>query len=225
MSAVIRGEGLAWSRPGGQVVLEDASLQIQRGELVCISGPSGTGKSVLGSLLLRLRPISTGRVWWGEVEVTSRNPASIQPLRAQYQGLLQQTAAVLPPFLTVGDALRETLSAVAGLRGREAADRLAEVTRLLGMGDLLHRGPRYLSGGEQRKAGVARLLLTAPSFAFVDEPDAGLDPVSQHDVMGELRRAVDRTGMGMLVVTHNAMLSERYADRRLLLSEGALRAA
>ncbi|HCP44986.1 MAG TPA: hypothetical protein DIU15_03040 [Deltaproteobacteria bacterium] len=62
-------------------------------------------------------------------------------------------------------------------------------------------------------------------FAFVDEPDAGLDPVSQHEVIGELRQAVERTGVAMLLVTHSAVLAEHYADRRILLREGQLHAA
>ncbi len=231
MSPVVRGEALSWTRPArgsspALVVLKDAEVSIQPGELVAVSGPSGIGKSVLGSLLLRLRHVpQPGQVYWGEQAVGQLAARELTPLRARYQGLLQQTSAVLPPFCTLEESLRETLKHVCGIRGAEALDRIRPVTDLLGITALLHRRPRFLSGGEQRKSGVARLLLTDPRFAFVDEPDSGLDPVSQHDVLGELRAAVDLTGMGMLVVTHNAMLANRYADRRLLMKDGRLHAA
>ena len=229
-AAVLRAEGLAWTRPArsgeaARVVLQDASLAIQPGEMVAVSGPSGVGKSVLGSLVLRLREVpAPGRVLWGDRDVTALGARALTPLRARHQGLLQQTAAILPPFCSVEESLLETLRHVC--RDRSAARaRVREVAELLGIAALLGRRPRFLSGGEQRKAGVARLLLTNPAFAFVDEPDSGLDPVSQHEVLGELRKAVDRSGMGMLVVTHNALLARRYADRRLILQEGRLHAS
>jgi ABC-type glutathione transport system ATPase component len=228
---VVRATELHWTRPaaeGGEAthVLRGADLSIEAGEMVTISGPSGTGKSVLGSLVLRLRPLEgPGRVWWGDREVTALPARQLHPLRARFQGLLQQGTAILPPFSTVRSALRETLSEVRGIRGADAKQRIDEVGRLLGISGLLDRRPRYLSGGEKRKSSIARLLLAEPAFAFVDEPDSGLDPVSQHEVMGELRRVLDRTGMGMLVVTHNARLADTYADRRLVLREGVLHAA
>jgi len=231
MSAVVRGESLHWTRPAAEGgaethVLRGADLEVHAGEMVTIAGPSGTGKSVLGSLMLRLRPVDEpGRVFWGDQEVTSLPARQLHPLRARFQGLLQQGTAILPPFSTVRSALAETLREVRGIRGTDAAARIDDVAGLLGIAGLLDRRPRYLSGGEKRKSSIARLLLAEPAFAFVDEPDSGLDPVSQHEVMGELRKVLDRTGMGMLVVTHNARLADRYADRRLSLREGVLHAA
>ncbi|MBN93774.1 MAG: hypothetical protein CL928_06820 [Deltaproteobacteria bacterium] len=212
----------------GRSVLEGIDVAIHPGEMVAISGPSGVGKSVLGSLMLRLRSVPPpGRVFWGEQEVTNLSARELQPLRVRYQGLLQQTGAILPPFLTVRQALTETVCQVCvpGAGVAEARDRVEHVADLLGIQKILDRYPRFLSGGEQRKSGVARLLLADPVFAFVDEPDAGLDPVSQHEVIGELRQAVERTGVAMLLVTHSAVLAEHYADRRILLREGQLHAA
>ncbi len=227
---VVRSRGLKWQRPAGvdgspgRMVLQGIDLDIAPQEVVAISGSSGVGKSVLGSLILRLRPVEHGgQVWWGEDEITGLSVLGLQGLRTRFQGLLQHTEAILPPFLTVGEALHESVRHVGRTNGARSEE-VRDVAELLGISALLDRYPRYLSGGEQRKSGVARILLAHPRFAFVDEPDAGLDPLSQHDVLQALRRAVDRSGMGMLLVTHNAHLAEQYADRRVRLAEGRLHA-
>ena len=108
------------------------------------------------------------------------------------------------------------------LKLKALENRVVEVAERLGIARLLDRHPRFLSGGEGRKSGVARLLLARPRFAFVDEPDAGLDPVSQHEVLKLLREAVDEMGVSMLLVTHSAVLAKVYADRRIVLRRGEL---
>tara|TARA_Y100001968_G_scaffold261023_1_gene248782 strand:+ start:2547 stop:3176 length:630 start_codon:yes stop_codon:yes gene_type:complete len=206
-------------------VLRSVDVDLKAGELVAISGPSGVGKSVLGSLILRLRDLEAGsRLWWGDHEVTGHSAAALQPLRHDFQGLLQPRGAILPPFQTVRQSLNETLRYVAAstISAEQAAARIEEVAERLGIGRLLDRYPRFLSGGEGRKSGVARLLLARPRFAFVDEPDAGLDPVSQHEVLKLLRGVVDELGVSMLLVTHSAVLAQVYADRRIVLRAGEL---
>lgn len=216
--SVLRAEGLTWSRPTGESVLRDAALHVDAGEVVVLSGASGTGKTVLGTTLLRLRTLaSPGRVHWGEVDVSTLGAAALTPLRAQYQGLLQHSGALLPSWLTVGEALTETAMHVGG-----DSDRAAELASRLGLGALLDRVPAGLSGGEQRRAALARVLLSRPRFAFIDEPDAGLDPLTAADVADLVREAADRDGVGVLLVTHDARLADRCASRGLRLRDGGL---
>ena len=216
---VLAAEGLSFlpERP----VLRGVSLAIEPGELVALEGASGAGKTVLGTLLLRLRAVSTGRVTWGGTDVTNLSTRAIRPLRAGYQALLQHTEASLPPYMTVGAALRETARHVA--RAPEPAALVARVADSLGIGALLERTPRFLSGGEQRRGGLARVLLADPAFAFVDEPDAGLDAQARLRALQLLRDRCD-AGMSCLLVTHNRDLARRFADRRLTLEEGVLHA-
>lgn len=224
MTAVVAGTGLCF-RTGGadpRSVLDDVDVAIEPGEMLALEGPSGTGKTVLGTLLLRLRrPDAPGRVAWRGIDVTSLSARALRPLRARHQALLQHTGASLPPYMTIGDALLESARHVARVADPdEAAQRIA---RALGIGDLLARKPRFLSGGEQRRAGLARVLLAEPAFAFVDEPDAGLDPEARLVAL-ELLRARCDLGMACLLVTHNHHLARRFADRRLVLERGTLRA-
>lgn len=213
----VRGEHLTWSRPDGGVVLRDVSLGVAAGEVVALRGPSGAGKTVLGTTLLRLRPVhAPGRVLWEDQDVTNAPASRLQPLRTRVQGLPQHTAALLPPWLTVREALVETARHVGGEEAR-----IPELAQRLGVADLLDRRPRGLSGGELRRASLARVLLSRPAFAFVDEPDAGLDPLTRREVLGLLRTAADE-GTGILLVTHEAELAARLADRTVELREGRL---
>lgn len=221
--AILRGEGLRWAVPSGRRVLEGIDLEVGRGELVALEGASGAGKTVLGTLLLRLRPLQGGRVFWEDLEVSGRSLRRLQPLRRRFQGMLQHGDALLPPYRTVRQLLAETSRHVCSPRAD--AQRLDEVVARLGLSGLLDRHPRHLSGGEQRRAGLARVLLARPAFLLVDEPEAGLDPLSRRDVFALLRQTVDSDGAGILLVTHRPGLARQVVDRRLLLSEGRLHAA
>jgi len=213
---VVRAEGLRWRRPTGEVVLADVSLHVERGEVVVLRGASGAGKTVLGTTLLRLRAVTPpGRVHWGTTEVTTLSSAALQPLRALHQGLLQHTSALLPSWLTVGDALTETVQHVGG-----DAARADELVARLGLAALRDRYPASLSGGEQRRASLARVLLARPHFAFIDEPDAGLDPLTAGEVADLVREAADVDGVGILLVTHADEVADRCADRVLVLKPG-----
>ena len=228
-AAVLRVQDLHWSKPGangglpGTPVLRGAGLEVHAGELVALEGASGTGKTVLCTHLLRLRePPQKGSIFWGDQDVTGWPHRRLRPLRRAFQGMLQHTGAILPPFLTVGDALRETARYVA--RTPDPERLVHEMVQALGIQRLLPRRPRHLSGGEQRLAGLARILLNQPDFAFFDEPDAGLDPPSQLEILRQIRRAAEVGGTGILLVTHNAGLARQHADRRLRLQEGRIHA-
>jgi putative ABC transport system ATP-binding protein len=221
---VLRSEGLRWTiGRSGRRILQGADLEVGPGELVALEGGSGAGKTVLGTLLLRLRPLQTGRVFWGDLDVSGLPLRRLQPLRRRYQGMLQQGDALLPPYRTLRQLFAETSRAVCSPPADSA--RLAEVTGRLGLDGLLDRRPRHLSGGEQRRAGLARVLLTRPEFLLVDEPEAGLDPLSRREVFELIRQLADRDGVGVLLVTHRPGLARRVADRCLLLAEGRLHAA
>ncbi len=224
MTAVLTGTGLGFQTGHAErrAVLQDVSITVQEGEMIALEGASGIGKTVLGTLLLRLRRANTAaRVTWSGVDVTALSARALRPLRVRHQALLQHTGASLPPYMTVGQALLETARHVA--RAPDPALAAQQTAASLGIDGLLHRNPRHLSGGEQRRAGLARLLLADPVFAFIDEPDAGLDAEARLVALRLLRSRCD-LGMGCLLVTHNQDLARRFADRRLLLEGGTLRA-
>lgn len=226
-SPVVSLRGLRWARPSADrnsaktEVLAGVDLALGQGELVALEGPSGGGKTVLGTSLLRLRPPpAAGAIFWGERDVTSLSQRNLSPLRPKYQGMLQHTGALLPSFMTLRQGLEETARCVVGLADVQVA--IMSVATQLELTHLLDRLPRFLSGGEQRRASLARLLLTQPEFAFIDEPDAGLDPPSQLDILRRIRALADREGTAILLVTHNEGLARLFADRRVRLKDGVL---
>ncbi len=223
MTSILSARGLGWTSPHGRGVLKDASLNLLPGEIVLLQGASGAGKTVLGTLLLRLRPLLRGSLHWGNHDVTSLSPSRIRPLRQRFQGLLQHAEALLPEDMTVGQCLTESAQGVALLPRKEARRRISGLMDRLPISSLLPRLPRTLSGGEQRMVSLARVLLVRPCFAFLDEPDTGLDPLSLQGVVSLIEDFSMRDGTAFLWVTHHPTLHHALPRaRRLMLKEGRL---
>lgn len=226
MAAVIEASGLRWSPAEGRAVLDGVDIHIAEGEIVALSGPSGAGKTVLGTLLLRLRDAASGTVRWLGEDVSHCAPHRLVDRRRAFQMLPQHTGALLPPWATVRASLVETLRSVRRLPEAAVADQFATpwVDRL-GVRPLLDRLPAGLSGGEQRRASLLRVLFAEPRFAFIDEPDAGQDPQTAEEVLSLVADWAAERKVATLVVTHHPGLAARHATRRLLLEEGQLHAS
>ena len=206
---------------GGQRVLDDLSFEIPRGTAFCLLGRSGTGKSVtLKHIIGLLRPDS-GRVFVENQDVATLDSRALSGVR-QGMGFLFQQAALFDS-LTVGENVafplrrhRRTLSD-AEIR-RTAGDKLARV----GLAGDFDKMPADLSGGMRKRAGLARAMALSPSLLLVDEPSAGLDPLTSaeiDDLLVDLKR---REGTTLVVVTHNIPSARAIGDELALLSEGRI---
>jgi peptide/nickel transport system ATP-binding protein len=204
---VVEGRGLAKSY-GAQRLFEGMDLALGAGETVALLGPSGTGKSTLGNILLGLvRPDS------GSVRRRGDLPA------LGLQKLYQDPLAAFAPSMTLGDAIAAVIR-----RHRldpALATRLGERLRLPVA--LLARRPDQVSGGELQRFALLRALLLDPALLFADEPTSRLDLVTQAEVMELLREVVADTGMALLLVTHDAVMAGKVAQRNVVLrSAGAV---
>lgn len=227
---ILEGRGLRWSirerrralgRVREHVVLRDASLSIAAGEVVGLGGPSGVGKTTLGTALLRLLPGAEGTVLWDGQEVSSWPERRLRPLRRRFQALLQSPQAMLTPFWSVREHLEETLRALRDVR-RPGPEHWGDVVEELGLEPVLDSRPWEISGGEARRVGLARVLLARPAFLFADEPDAGLDPPRRVELARRMRRLA-ASGTAILVVTHDRSTLERVSDRLVLMDNGSVR--
>jgi peptide/nickel transport system ATP-binding protein len=173
---------------GSQVLFNGLDLDIHKGERLVVQGPSGTGKSTLGSVLLGLLPADQGQV------VRAPGLAS-----TGLQKLYQDPVASFAPRISLAQSLRD----VARRHGCAWNDVLHRLDRLGVPHDLLVRKPSEVSGGELQRVALARVLMARPALLFADEPTSRLDPVSQQESLVVLLDAVDDCGAALVLVTHD----------------------
>lgn len=202
----------------GRAVVDDVSVQLGSGEIVGLLGPNGAGKTTCFYMILGLVRADGGSIRLGERDLT---PAPVHERARAGLGYLPQEASVFRR-LSVADNLR----AVAELRSdlRSAAERDALVAALLRefrLTDIAGTLGERLSGGERRRLEIARALASAPRFILLDEPFAGVDPISVGELKDEIRRLASR-GLGVLITDHNVRETLDICDRAYIVSAGRL---
>jgi putative ABC transport system ATP-binding protein len=206
---------------GAQTVtaLDHVNLEVGAGELVCILGPSGSGKSSLLAVAgLLMRP-SAGRVLIDEVEVTAANERGRARVRSEQIGFVFQFDNLLAPLTAVEQLL--IVDHIRGTLAPESRDRAAALLGELGVGQLADRRPHQMSGGERQRVGIARALMASPSVLLADEPTASLDHARSIEIARLLAEETRRHGIATILVTHDPALVE-WADRVLHMQDGAL---
>ncbi|HLA70567.1 MAG TPA: ABC transporter ATP-binding protein [Steroidobacteraceae bacterium] len=219
MSApLLETRGLRVSVPG-RVLIDDLSLTIRAGEFIALLGGNGTGKSLLLRTLAGLRPVTAGAVLL--------NGHAIEPLPrravATRLGFLPQDPDA-PPQGTLRESVLLGRFAHLGLwdvAGPDDDARVAQALGATGLEPFAARELATLSGGEQRRAAIARLLVQAPSIYLLDEPTNHLDPAQQLGILEKLR-ALTRAGAAVVASLHEPNLALRFADRVCLLADDGM---
>jgi lipoprotein-releasing system ATP-binding protein len=198
-------------------VLRGISLSLAKGESVALVGPSGAGKSTLLHLAgLLERPDK------GAVKIEGRDCGQMSDLertevRRAKLGFVYQFHHLLPEFSALENVMVPQMIAGVGRRGARA--RASELLGVVGLGPRASHRPARLSGGEQQRVAIVRALANAPSVLLGDEPTGNLDHHTAAEVMGVLIDLARRTGLAVLVATHNLDLARRL-DRVLALEDG-----
>ncbi len=206
---------------GAHRVLRGFTLPVADGETAAIVGPSGSGKSVLLKHLVGLLTPDSGSVTVDGVEVSELRGRDLNRLRRRV-GYVFQFAALFDS-MTVAGNVGMGLRRVAGWDRRRIAARVEEclaLVELSGMGDL---SPAQLSGGQRKRAGLARAIAPSPRYLLYDEPTTGLDPVTTAVIDRLILRMRDELGVTGLVVTHDMTSAFRVADRITMLHAGRAR--
>lgn len=204
---------------GSLQVLRGIDLQIEKGEVVSIVGPSGAGKTTLLQIMGTLDAPDTGMVRIDGTEVGRMKEKELSAFRNRRIGFVFQFHQLLPEFTALENVMIPAL--IAGLGRREAQSSAREMLNLLGLADRASHKPNELSGGEKQRVAVARALINHPAVVLADEPSGSLDTHNKaelHQLFFDLR---DRLGQTFVIVTHDESLA-RITDRTIHLKDGAV---
>jgi phospholipid/cholesterol/gamma-HCH transport system ATP-binding protein len=205
---------------GEQSVLKGVDLRVARGETLSVLGRSGTGKSVLLKLIIRLQTPDSGSIRVAGQELASLNDAQLNEVRKKVGFLFQEAA--LYDSLTVEENVVFPLSRHTSMSEAEQKKRARELLGDVGMEKELGKMPAEISGGMQKRVGLARALALDPEILLFDEPTSGLDPITAGEV-GELIVGLKKQRkMSAVVVTHDVQQARVFSDRLVLLDQGKI---
>ncbi len=203
-------------------VLDDVSFDVPAASGFVILGRSGTGKSVTLRHMMGLVRPDAGRVFVEGEEVSALAGAELSQVRRKL-GFLFQNAALFDS-ISVGENVAFPMRRHTRLKESEITARAREKLAAVGLPDEFEKMPGDLSGGMRKRAGLARALALDPSTLLVDEPSAGLDPITADEIDELLLDLKRRGGVTLIVVTHNITSARRLGDRLLMLHEGRIAA-
>ncbi|GAA1765934.1 ABC transporter ATP-binding protein [Agromyces humatus] len=214
VSRVFEGRG------GAVRAVDDVSLEVRPGELLVVTGRSGAGKTTLLNLLGGLDRPTSGRVVFGDDDLSALGEDALATVRRDRLGYVFQSFGLIP-VLSAAENVEVPLR-LARMQPAEREARVAESLELVGLAAHAAQRPYELSGGQQQRVGIARALAARPQVLLADEPTGQLDSGTAATVMDLIGELVHRRGVSAVVTTHDAALVSR-ADRVLELHDGRVR--
>ncbi len=213
----VRGEAIRKSF-GHNLVLDGIDIEVAAGETLVIIGPSGSGKSTLLRCVNLLEPLDSGRIFLEGREITGRG-VDVSAVRQRIGMVFQQFN--LFPHLNVTDNLTLAARRIRRVPRARAEERATELLARVGLQEKAREYPHQLSGGQQQRVAIARALMMEPHVMLFDEVTSALDP----ELVGEVlivMRDLARSGMTMLVVTHEMQFAREVGDRLIFMDEGRI---
>jgi microcin C transport system ATP-binding protein len=213
---------------GGQAVVYGLNLSIQPGERVALVGESGSGKSVTALSVLRLLESAelSGQVLWQGQDLLQQTPTEMQRIRGDEIAMIfQEPMTALNPLMTVGSQISEVLQLKKLLHRRDADARAVHLLSETGIDDPERRFgayPHQLSGGQRQRAMMAMALASEPKLLLADEPTTALDASLRLQMLQLLTDLQRKTGMAVLLITHDLALVRHFADRVAVMEKGHL---
>jgi len=207
-------------RMGGKRVLDEVEMEIRDGETFVIVGASGAGKSVCLRHMVRLLTPDEGRVLVGDRIVSEARGTALREIRAQFGFLFQEAA--LMDWMSVESNVAMPLRQRQKLTDKEIDERVGQALQMVSLEDARQKLPSELSGGMQKRVGLARAIVTDPRYVLYDEPTAGLDPVTSRTIDHLVNRLRSELSVTSVVVTHDLLSALAVGTRIALLHEGRL---
>lgn len=204
----------------GRTVLDEVSFAVKKGTAFCLLGRSGTGKSVTLKHIIGLVRPDSGHVLVDGEDIPTLDPRQLARIRRRMGFLFQEGA--LFDSISVGENVAFPLRRHTDLRGAEIVRRARGRLEQVGLGSDFGKMPAQLSGGMRKRAALARALVLDPEILLVDEPSAGLDPITAGEIDRLLVRAKEEEGKTLVVVTHNIPSARVIGDELAVLHGGRL---
>jgi len=213
---------------GSNEVLKGITLQVEQGQVLCLLGPSGSGKSTFLRCINHLETINGGRLYVegelmgfreGADAIYEMKPNAIAKQRSEIGMVFQRFN--LFPHLTAIENVIEAPMGVKKLNKAEATKKGLELLSSVGLSDKADHYPSQLSGGQQQRVAIARALAMEPKLMLFDEPTSALDPELVGDVLDVMRKLA-KSGMTMIVVTHEIGFAREVADRVVFMDSGVV---
>ena len=202
------------------VGVNNASFEVDNGEILVIMGLSGSGKSTLLRCISRLTEPTAGQIILDGQDLLSLSPKQLIEIRREKMGMVFQNFALLP-HKTVLENIAFPLQ-VKGINTKDSINKALEMTELVGLKGRENYFPRELSGGQQQRVGIARSLAVEPGIWFLDEPFSALDPLIRKEMQDEFIRLQSVLNKTILFVTHDFDEALRLADRIAIMKEGVI---
>jgi oligopeptide transport system ATP-binding protein len=203
--------------------VDGVSFEIRQGETLGLVGESGCGKSTLARLVTQLIPVTSGKIFIGDVELTKLRGEKLRQQRRQLQVIFQDPFASLDPRMTVGDIIAEPLDNFNVMRGRARDQRVQELLHLVGLNpNFSNRYPHEFSGGQRQRIGIARALALNPSLIVCDEAISALDVSIQAQIVNLLEDLQRELKLTYLFIAHDLSVVRHISDRVMVMYLGKI---
>ena len=218
MDQILRTENLCKYYGNGENevrAVQNANLEIKKGEFVAIVGKSGSGKSTLLHMLGGLDNPTSGKVFIRGKDIFSYKEDALAIFRRREIGFIFQSFNLVSSI-----NVWENIVLPVGLDGKKTDESFVmDIVKTLGLEKKLHNLPNTLSGGQQQRVAIARALASKPDILFADEPTGNLDSRTSDEVMGLLKMSVEKYGQTLVMITHDDEIAQ-IADRILVIEDG-----
>jgi peptide/nickel transport system ATP-binding protein len=208
---------------GRVAAVEDVSFAVHAGETVALAGASGSGKTTVARMILRLIEPDRGAVRFGGVDLLALHGGALRAVRPRLQMVFQDPSAALNPRATVARLIDDPLRLAGRGSPAERRERVKHLVGAVGLPpDAIERRPHELSGGQRQRVAIARALATGPDLIVLDEPVSALDVSIRSQILNLLADLKETTGVAYLLVSHDLAVVRAVADRVLVMEAGRI---